>query len=342
MNQTHISYTYWQQPEKDVVPKLETVEPLKKAEMGIAIEGSYTWWPKEIEPAILPVFDSYNQQKHYIELFNRGTIAFDFRIKTGEPWIKMSLSEGSIDVQERIWIEIDWNKVPHGKHRVSIDIAGPDNEMVTVQAEVRNPESPKREAVSGHIESNGYVSIEATNYTRAAETDQIQWQVIPDLGRTGSAITPFPLNSSPQSPQGNSPHLEYRVHLYDTGMVNVMVYLAPTLNFTSTEGLKYAISIDDEDPQIVNMHAMDTIPDWTYPAWWNNAVTQNIKVLNSEHRINKPGEHTLKYWMIDPGIVLEKIVLDAGGVKPSYLGPPESFYQKDNLSRFYSKKHLYD
>jgi len=103
--------------------------------------------------------------------------------------------------------------------------------------------------------------------------------------------------------------------------------VAPTLNFTTSEGLRYAVSIDDEEPQVMNIHEGDTVPDWKYPDWWNNAVSQNIKILTSEHQVDKPGEHVLKYWMIDPAIVLQKLVIDAGGLKPSYLGPPESFYR---------------
>jgi hypothetical protein len=98
------------------------------------------------------------------------------------------------------------------------------------------------------------------------------------------------------------------------------------LNFQNTEnGLQYAISIDDENPQIVSINSEDKN---SISGIWNKWVSENIIIKTTAHKINKPGKHIVKYWMVNPGVVLQKLVLDFGGAKPSYLGPPETRVSK--------------
>jgi hypothetical protein len=54
-------------------------------------------------------------------------------------------------------------------------------------------------------------------------------------------------------------------------------------------------------------------------------VADSVREMHTPLTIDKPGEHMLKFWRIDPGVVLQKLVIDFGGVRPSYLGPPESY-----------------
>jgi hypothetical protein len=327
MSQPHIGYTYWDNPPENIIPKVKEIKIPNTAEMGVAIEGSDKWWPEEKSKAALPEFGCYNKQEYYLEIFNRGTIPFDFKINCEKPWVIISDKEGKIDKESRIWIKIDWGKAPKGKNNVLIEITGPNNTQVTVEAVINNPESPTLSEIKGFVESNGYVSMEAEHFTRRVESNNIQWLTIPNLGRTLSGITPVPVTADRQIPERNSPHLEYKMYLFNSGKVQVKAYFSPTQNFHNTKGLHYGISFDDEQPQIINVHKNDTIPDWKYPHEWNQAVMENIKIISSEHLIENSGEHTLKFWMVDPGLVLQKIVAETEEIPSSYLGPPESFHQ---------------
>ena len=57
---------------------------------------------------------------------------------------------------------------------------------------------------------------------------------------------------------------------------------------------------------------------------WEESVKSGARKIVWPHAIAESGTHTLKVWMVDPAVVLQNMVVDSGGVRPSYLGPPES------------------
>ncbi|OGU33395.1 MAG: glycosyl hydrolase [Ignavibacteria bacterium GWA2_35_9] len=326
MDQTHIGYTNWQQPDKNNMPEVVGIETLTKTKMGVAIEGSEKWFPGENSELALPEFDKFNKQSYYIEIFNQGQTSFYYSVRAVEPWVKVNKSEGKIEKEERLWISVDWDKAPEGKHNVSVTISGSEGSNIAIQTIINNPSSPETKNKNCFVEGNGYISIEAIHFTNAVETNGITWQTIPNLGRTLSAVTPVPVTSPEQAPGDNSPHLEYQVYLFSEGEVTVNAYLSPTLNFhKSPEGIRYAVSFDDETPQIINIITNPDPPDLHRDPVWSKWVAENINMQTSKHNIDKPGEHTLKFWMVDPGVVLQKLVIETGNIAPSYLGPPESF-----------------
>ena len=149
--------------------------------------------------------------------------------------------------------------------------------------------------------------------------------MVPNLGRTGSSMIAEPVNSPKQELGTNNPSLEYEVFIFEKGVFNLTAFFSPTLNYQKDEGLLYAFSIDGGEPVIMNLHKDAIEADWTYPDWWNNAVTENIMRQTVLEKELNPGLHTIKFIMIDPGLVFQKIVLTKNDVEAtSYLGPPES------------------
>lgn len=213
----------------------------------------------------------------------------------------------------------------------------PVNKMPVVnyinsETTVIKPESTSSHSARGIIpastkgnvffELDKYISIEARHTTTVSNTQGITWKVIPNLGRTDSGITPFPVTAKSQTLSAHTPYIEYEFYCYSLGGLTLQLFFSPTLNFRALpNGLRYAISIDDETPQIISLNADDGDLK-TWESW----VANNIIIKTSSHRVSKPGKHNIRYWMIDTGIVLQKIVVDFGGVRPSYLGPPETRY----------------
>ncbi len=185
---------------------------------------------------------------------------------------------------------------------------------------------PKGIQGNNFYKKDGYVSIEASHYSAKTNAADIQWKIIPNIGRDGDGITTFPVTASVSNIGAATPHLEYQFYSYDSGLCQLNLYFSPTLNFHGdSTGLQYAVSIDDEQPKIFSINKDDhNVKKWS--EW----VANNINIKTTDHTINKKGKHTIRYRMISPGVVLQKAVLHFGESQPSYLGPQETIFKTKN------------
>jgi hypothetical protein len=318
MDQTHIGYSYWQQPPYNRLPALERITLPDSALMGVAVSGTDAWWPSSASPASLPRFDSWRNHPYQITVFSRGRKPISYALHADKPWILLSSTGGTTSLQDKITVTIDWAAVPEDSSQGTITVSGPGAGGIPIRITAFKPTLPS--GTTGFLESNRYVSMEAPHYTSSTHGPRVRWQTIGGLGRTLGGVTTWPATAPASTPGPGSPCLGYRFYLFDTGEARVQVYLSPTMDFLNRGGLRLGLSLDKGAVVTVNMQA-----DSSSQAAWSRNVSNNINIRTATFHVDQPGWHTLRYWRIDPGVVLQKIVVDLGGEKSTYLGPPESY-----------------
>jgi hypothetical protein len=183
---------------------------------------------------------------------------------------------------------------------------------------------PKSVVMNFYTPKDPIYSVLAEHFTRNLPRAGAQWQTIAGLGHEKDSMAVFPTTAPSiadfSTLTAQSPEMDYNFDLPITGKAQVSVYAIPTHRINSTRGLRYAVAIDDEQPQIVDFEhsASDN------SRAWQEDVIRNINVTVTNHTLADPGKHTLKIFMVDPGVVLEKLVVSHGPLPPSELGPPET------------------
>ena len=301
------------QPVIEGMPSLPAA-PAASGTLGVAVEGQTTG----NETTTLN-FSVYTDDKRFIDVFTKGASGFSWTATTSQPWIKLTKASGTITDEDRLWASVDWATAPAGDSSGTITItAGSVSETVSISAS--HPATPTPSDLTGYVESNGYVAIEAEHFTQKVDRGGAEWRVFKQLGRNGDSVKVLPdvAASVTTDLPGSSPELDYKIYFFSTGTFPVTVYRIPTLN--TTGACRLAIGVDSAAPQtLTGVHSAEE-------ANWGNNVLEHIEKLSGTIQVLTPGYHTFKLWKVDPSIAVDRIVIDTAKLPPSYMGPPESYY----------------
>lgn len=309
------------------LPKLRDVELAPTASLGVMTEGEAVLKGLQSFHS-LPCFNTYLRQSYYVDVFNKGATPLKWKTSVTNDWILVSKKSGETATEERIEVSIDWAKVPAGERILgTLDIMSDRGEKESVYISVFNPTSPSlAEMDTLFVENNGYVAMDAASFHRKVENDDIKMIVIPNLGFENTAVQlGNPMAKAQRTAGRNTPRLEYDFYTFEQGSVDVYTYVLPTFPISKDRGYagheatnvetKYGVCID-EGP-VMN----PSTSSFEYAQIWYESVLKNCRINKTTLHIDKPGKHTVKIICGDAGTVLQKVVLDFGGMKRSYMGP---------------------
>ncbi|MEQ3232590.1 glycosyl hydrolase 115 family protein [Bacteroides cellulosilyticus] len=326
------------------LPKLRDVELAPTASLGVMAEGEAVL--KSLQSFhSLPCFNTYLRQSYYVDVFNKGATPLKWKAAVTNDWILVSKKSGETATEDRIEVSIDWAKVPAGERILgTLDITSDRGEKESVYISVFNPTSPSlAEMDTLFVENNGYVSIDAASFHRKVENDAIKMIIIPNLGCENTAVQlGNPIAPAQRTAGRNTPRLEYDFYTFEQGSVDVYTYVLPTFPISKDRGYagheatnvetKYGVCID-EGPVMT-----PSTSSFEYAQIWYESVLKNCRINKTTLHIDKPGKHTVKIICGDAGTVLQKVVLDFGGMKRSYMGPQPTRNEQGLLNKSHCER----
>ena len=363
MDQTHIGYTYWQQPMRQAIPGLQYVMPAEQdlaGDMGVAVQNLNATVPgddmyHDLSSNVLTMspFDPYGVSSQWIEIFSAGVHPFDWTIAANASWVHFSETSGSIQPDGksdvRVWATVDWDNCPHGTGQmVLVNISsskhtatpylrqtqyGTQYGMPQLMLPVNNTKVSSN-FQNGYVESDGHISIEMEHWSSIhrlnSSSSELSYEVIPGLSRTLSGVTIFPV-TAPSLSTSTAPALEYKLYTFSDlsdGIVSPLNLINITLILTTSLNTiperPLKYAMQFDDQDIQRVHYIIDQPAGATPLGWEDAVSNNAWMSTTNWTYMQPGEHRLRVWALEPALVMNSAWINLGGIKDGYLGPPES------------------
>lgn len=314
-----------------------TMERSLAGDLGVSVQGSNATIPGDDiyhsnggGSLALPDMTPFTPPR-WLDISHRGTGPFSWNI-SADPFITLSKTSGTMNPNDddiRVYVDVDWSKVSSGfgaKSTLNISSStdyGTQFNAPQVFFNVNKTSIPSN-FTSGFVESAGHISFEAAHYTRTSPgSSNHTYMELPKYGRTMSALK-LADNLAEGLDTSSAPVLEYDLLTFTPAKAfKVNLILSPTLNINPKKPLAYIVQVDGKEQQRIQ-YVKDQ-PQPNFPVGWGTAVAQSAWISNTTWGEVSPGTHKLRVWLVEANVVLQKVVVDLGGLMTSHNGPEESF-----------------
>jgi hypothetical protein len=174
------------------------------------------------------------------------------------------------------------------------------------------------------VETNGYISIYAQHFSANIKKPGTEWKPTKGLGTVGASLTsvlltlPKAVGTDTALIKKSAAYAAYRFVSYSNKPPVVTVYTLPTHPLNKNFSVRYGVSIDDGPVEIVDVKTVGRSEEW------KQNVLRNSTVKAIPIPALKPGKHVLKLYVVDPGVVLDRVLINFGEGKKSYSAVPET------------------
>ncbi len=277
------------------------------------------------------VFYGGGVRKKWFEIGNTCASPISFTVTGKPPWLDISEESGMIHEEKRIYISVNDETAYVGKE-AELTVSLPEKEQllhIGIKAEAGCTDG---EGGLSHVEDDGAVCIYAADYEECCGSPvhvpplrDVGWYKVYGMGREGGSVLMAyhpGLCSLGDTSLRDHPSVAYTFSLFSEGEFDLEVTRFLTLD--SVGRIRFGIGVDDCEPFVMES---DTNDEWR--GNWHDSVLNNGEKLYARLPRLSPGRHTIRVYMIDHYVTLEKLVIYTRQIRETCYGALPACFRAD-------------
>lgn len=264
--------------------------------------------------------------KHYFDVFGKSASESAW-VAESPNWIKLSKTSGSVYSEDRVTVSVDWTQVSGtmtGDIKIYNGSAISGNPVATFNVTATKQTSHLSEKSNAYQEANGYVMIEAEQYSRKTNgSDGTSWEVVTDLGQRADALRVMSAGGKAdqntlgivenQTNGAQGACVEYDVYFEKAGTYKLIAYRLPSLDERTSTCRTY-VAVNSETPSATLLKGNAS----TSGSWGNN-ILRMTEPLSVDITVNQ-GWNTIKLYRYSNYQMFDRLLITTD----SKIAPPVS------------------